>query len=157
MQEKVFTFTVLFSFSAEVSGEFADRPTCVLKFSEGGERPLPPETFARKWDFASPWETISNLVALSFILSHKSGAPPWEGRNSEGDFSATWCGQKRTSSWAGLLNEWWFQLQGLKEQKEMAGLNLADGLEKAVMGYACKKGAVAGASTPHRAWHCCSC
>lgn len=70
MQEKVFTFTDLVLFSAEVGGEFAERPTFVLKFSEGGERLLPPE---------QENETLhlheKQPLTWCLHLSYKSGAP----------------------------------------------------------------------------------
>lgn len=46
-----------------------------------------PPTWARKWDFTSAWETTSNLVSPSLIQKWGS-TPPWEYRDSEGDFSA---------------------------------------------------------------------
>lgn len=48
-------------------------------------------TWARKWDFASPWEIISNLVAPSFT-SHTEVGLHCGKTDSKGDFSAIWCG-----------------------------------------------------------------
>lgn len=41
-----------------------------------------PPTWTRKWDFASLWETASNLMAPS-LASRRNGAPPWEERDNE--------------------------------------------------------------------------
>lgn len=75
-----------------------------------------PPMWARKWDCASPWEITCNVMAPIASLTQNWNSP-WEDRDSERDFFAIWCGQKTTSSWTGLLDEWLLQLQEMKEQK----------------------------------------
>jgi len=96
-----------------VGGEFTYRPSSVLKFSEGGERLLPPEQENETLHLHQKQRLTWWLYYLPLT--------PWEDRDSKGDFSPVCRGQKSTCSWTGLLNEWPLQLQEMKEQKQMAG------------------------------------